>query len=369
MELGINEVHFLEKFEMPKSTQEKYKATNFPIILLKIGTWEKLLRYEGELKAKCYYSTKKIAWEILENNLKSKMEIHFSDIDAMRATMIENQPGTIELLLNKSPLFFRERDPVPMRKTTWEESFDFTQGQASIFRIHHVTFPPGTLDKHYETLLQSDSRLMDISKNVFPVIEFPYFQPNNSNTSNIQFGMGILPQSVPSLEMSDPLPQMLAPQYDPLPQMFPPQYDQTNYNLHSMHSNSIQMHDHSNSIQIHDSSLQNPGMHYQQSSTVNNFGDTIETYGAPNTLPMSDQIPLMSNVMPSIQEENVQFNGAVNNNNEILRNIEQHLFSDESPMVDFSDNSLPHNQVSHNQDSYVNNTFDDDHIPHECFNH
>ncbi|XP_047306236.1 uncharacterized protein LOC124909614 [Impatiens glandulifera] len=353
MELDINELHFLERFEMPKSTQEKYKATNFPIILLKIGTWEKVLRYEGELKAKCYYSNKKIVWEILENNLKSKMEIHFSDIDAMRATMIENQPGTLELLLNKSPLFFRERDPVPMRKIVWDESFDFTQGQASIFRIHHVTFPPGALDKNYEMLLQSDSRLMDISKNVFPVIEFPYFQPNNSNTSNIQFGMGIFSQSLPSLEVSHPLPQML-----------PPQYDQTNYNLPSMHSNTIQMHDHPNSIQIHDSSLQNPGMHYNQSnnvSIVNNFGHTIEIYGAPNTLPMNDQIPFMSNVIPSIQEENVQFNGTVNNNDEILRNIEQHLFSDESPVVDFSDNSILHNQASHNQDG--------DHVPHERFNH
>lgn len=47
--------------------------------------------------AKCYYAKRKLVWEILDSGLKSKIEIQWSDISAIRATFCEEQPGILEI--------------------------------------------------------------------------------------------------------------------------------------------------------------------------------------------------------------------------------------------------------------------------------
>ncbi|KAL5708988.1 hypothetical protein ACHQM5_019727 [Ranunculus cassubicifolius] len=75
------------------------KASNFPASLLKIGTWEAVSRYEGDLVAKCYYAKHKLVWEVLDGGLKSKMEIQWSDIIALKADFPEDGPGTLDLVV------------------------------------------------------------------------------------------------------------------------------------------------------------------------------------------------------------------------------------------------------------------------------
>ncbi|XP_058213943.1 uncharacterized protein LOC131325626 [Rhododendron vialii] len=163
----------------PMSDREKLKASNFPALLLKIGSWERLTRQEGDLIAKCYYAKRKIVWEVLEGSLKSKIEIQWSDIEAIRAIIRNNEPGILEIQLKQSPLFFRETNPQPRKHTIWHEASDFTGGQARICRIHLVKFPPGTLDKHYEKLLQCDDHLWELSQRPFPSLNSLYFCSSN----------------------------------------------------------------------------------------------------------------------------------------------------------------------------------------------
>lgn len=47
--------------------------------------------------AKCYYAKKKLVWEIMKESLKSKIEIQWSDILAIRASTVANQPGILEI--------------------------------------------------------------------------------------------------------------------------------------------------------------------------------------------------------------------------------------------------------------------------------
>lgn len=54
-------------------------------------------RYEGDLVAKCYYAKRKLVWEVLDSGLKSKVEIQWSDISAMKATCPDNLPGSLEI--------------------------------------------------------------------------------------------------------------------------------------------------------------------------------------------------------------------------------------------------------------------------------
>ncbi|KAJ0089881.1 hypothetical protein Patl1_14492 [Pistacia atlantica] len=137
---------------------DKLKASNFPASLLRIGRWEYKSRYEGDLVAKCYFAKHKLVWEVLEGGLKSKIEIQWSDIMALRANCPDDGPGTLNVVLARQPLFFRETNPQPRKHTLWQATADFTDGQASLHRLDIVLplCPQGLLNKHFEKLIQCD---------------------------------------------------------------------------------------------------------------------------------------------------------------------------------------------------------------------
>lgn len=54
-------------------------------------------RYEGDLVAKCYFAKHKLVWEVLEQGLKSKIEIQWSDIMSLKAKFPEDEPGTLTI--------------------------------------------------------------------------------------------------------------------------------------------------------------------------------------------------------------------------------------------------------------------------------
>ncbi|KAL0375825.1 UNVERIFIED_CONTAM: Peptide chain release factor PrfB2, chloroplastic [Sesamum calycinum] len=148
----------------PQPTSEKLKASNFPIKYIRIGNWERISEHEGHLVAKLYYAKKKMVWEILVRELKNKIEMQWSDISAIRVSMHDNEDGILQIQI----------------------SSDFTQGQASIFRIHTIVFPPGVLNSHYEKLLSCDRRLLELSQQPFPSQESPYFDlPSLSGDSTL----------------------------------------------------------------------------------------------------------------------------------------------------------------------------------------
>ncbi|CAL9755071.1 unnamed protein product [Musa acuminata subsp. burmannicoides] len=162
------------------SNTEKIKASNFPASLLRIGAWEYASRYEGDLVAKCYFAKRKLVWEILEGGLKSKIEIQWSDITALRATCPENGPETLNIVLARQPLFFRETNPQPRKHTLWQATSDFTNGQASMHRRHFLQCPQGLLNKNFEKLIQCDPRLYALSQEPDNILKSPFFEPRSS---------------------------------------------------------------------------------------------------------------------------------------------------------------------------------------------
>lgn len=160
-----------------KGTNDKLKASNFPGSILKIGTWEYKSRYEGGLVAKCYFAKHKLVWEVLDGGLKNKIEIQWSDIVAIKANYPDDELGTLDVVLARRPLFFRETNPQPRKHTLWQATSDFTGGQASIHRRHFLKCPPGTLGKHFEKLIQCDPRLNFLSQQHEIVLDCPFFEP------------------------------------------------------------------------------------------------------------------------------------------------------------------------------------------------
>ncbi|XP_054779893.1 uncharacterized protein LOC129287692 isoform X2 [Prosopis cineraria] len=159
----------------------KLKASNFPASILRIGTWEYKSRYEGDLVAKCYYAKHKLVWEVLDGGLKSKIEIPWSDIMALNANYPENGLGTLEVVLARRPLFFREINPQPRKHTLWQTASDFTGGQASMHRKHFLQCPQGFLGKYFEKLIQCDHRLNFLSQQPNVVLGCPYFEPRTGD--------------------------------------------------------------------------------------------------------------------------------------------------------------------------------------------
>ncbi|KAL9681715.1 hypothetical protein QQ045_013502 [Rhodiola kirilowii] len=163
------------------SSSDKLKASNFPASLLKIGNWEYQSRYEGDLVAKCYFAKHKLVWEVLDAGLKSKIEIQWSDITGLKADCPESGESSLKLVLARQPLFFRETNPQPRKHTLWQASFDFTNGEASVNRVHFVKFSQGMLHKHFEKLIQCDSRLNFLSRQPDMMVDPPYFEGNRSS--------------------------------------------------------------------------------------------------------------------------------------------------------------------------------------------
>ncbi|XP_068647268.1 uncharacterized protein [Aristolochia californica] len=159
---------------------DKLKASNFPASLLRIGTWECVSRYEGDLVAKCYFAKHKLVWEVLEGGLKSKIEVQWSDITAIKAQCPDDGPGTLDIVLARQPLFFRETNPQPRKHTLWQATSDFTGGQASRHRRHFLQCPLGLLNKHFEKLIQCDPRLNLLSQQPEIILECPYFETRGS---------------------------------------------------------------------------------------------------------------------------------------------------------------------------------------------
>ncbi|XP_047155620.1 uncharacterized protein LOC124826744 [Vigna umbellata] len=168
---------------------EKLKAVQFPMNMLRIGYFKIEAKYPYELVAKCYYARQKLMWEILHDGLKYKIEIQYQNISAIRAVIDEHSPGVLEIELDKVPSFFKEIDPKPKKHTMWTISNDFTNAQASQYRRHYLEFPPGVLDQHYMKLLQSDNRLLELSRRSFPSSHSAYFNLH-LDEGTTQFSIG-----------------------------------------------------------------------------------------------------------------------------------------------------------------------------------
>lgn len=163
-----------------QTSADKLKASNFPVSILRIGTWECISRYEGDLVAKCYFAKHKLVWEVLDGGLKSKIEIQWSDITALKANYPEDEPGTLDIEVSRPPLFFRETNPQPRKHTLWQATSDFTGGQATICRRHFLQCPHGLLNRHYEKLIQCDPRLNLLTKKAFLSEPSPCFESKST---------------------------------------------------------------------------------------------------------------------------------------------------------------------------------------------
>ncbi|KAJ8750639.1 hypothetical protein K2173_015820 [Erythroxylum novogranatense] len=170
---------------------DKLKASNFPASILRIGSWECKARNDGDLVAKCYFAKHKLVWEILDGGLKSKIEIQWSDIMGLKANCPDDGPGTLDVVLARQPLFFKETNPQPRKHTLWQATADFTNGQASIHRHHFLQCQQGLLNKHFEKLIQCDMRLNFLSRQAEKVLDSPYFDQQPDESKNIvETGIG-----------------------------------------------------------------------------------------------------------------------------------------------------------------------------------
>ncbi|KAK4375512.1 hypothetical protein RND71_006189 [Anisodus tanguticus] len=117
-------------------------------------------------------------WElgVLDGGLKNKIEIQWSDIMGLKANYPDDVPGTLDVVLARQPLFFRETNPQPRKHTLWQATSDFTEGQASIHRRHYLVCPQGLLGKHFEKLVQCDPRLNFLSQQAEITLDSPYFE-------------------------------------------------------------------------------------------------------------------------------------------------------------------------------------------------
>ncbi|KAB1200160.1 hypothetical protein CJ030_MR0G007932 [Morella rubra] len=138
------------------SDSEMLKVSNFRVSFLEIGSWKaEVGRSEDSLAAKCFYSKKTFAWEIMKEGLKNRIEIRWSDIILIRFLITEFPAAILVFKLNNPrPTFYQEAEPMSRNHTIWNVIPDFTDGQALICTTHFAEFPQPDLDENYEELLK-----------------------------------------------------------------------------------------------------------------------------------------------------------------------------------------------------------------------
>ncbi|KHN08776.1 hypothetical protein glysoja_032191 [Glycine soja] len=98
--------------------------------------------------------------------IKYKIEVPWQNIMGMQAIVEENKSEILQIELAKAPPFFRHIDPNPRSHPQWEPSKDFTGGHALKYRRHYLGFALGDLSKNYQKLIQSDNRLLELSRQI-----------------------------------------------------------------------------------------------------------------------------------------------------------------------------------------------------------
>ncbi|KAI3752591.1 hypothetical protein L2E82_24625 [Cichorium intybus] len=169
----------------------KLKASNFPAVILKIGSWVWTSKNEGDLIVKFYYGKKKLVWEFLYGCRKRKIEILWSHVSAINAFVDEDKTGRLEIEMDEPPKYYKEIKFQPQKHTQWTTTGDFTGGQAHSCRRHTLIFSPGVLESPFKKLLQYDNRLFKLSRQPFPTHECLDFTDN----SNV-YGCSSIPLSI-----------------------------------------------------------------------------------------------------------------------------------------------------------------------------
>ncbi|CAA3016864.1 Hypothetical predicted protein [Olea europaea subsp. europaea] len=160
---------------------DKLMACNFPSSLLRIGSWQYVSTFQNTLVAKCYFTKQKLVWEVLEGGLKSKIEILWSDIIALKATYSDNGPSTLTIVATH----LLQRDQSTTQKTYYlEANFLLHWWRASKYRKHFLKCSLGMLNKNYEKLIQCDRCLYILSQQLEIVMDSPYFEAHASTFEN-----------------------------------------------------------------------------------------------------------------------------------------------------------------------------------------
>ncbi|GAA0187192.1 hypothetical protein LIER_34480 [Lithospermum erythrorhizon] len=311
------------------SSAEKLKASNFPASVLRIGTWEYKSRYEGDLVAKCYFAKHKLVWEVLDGGLKNKIEIQWSDIMAIKANHPEDAPGTLDVVLSRQPLFYRETNPQPRKHTLWQATSDFTNGQASLHRRHFLQFPQGLLGKHFEKLIQCDPRLNYLSQQPEITLDSPFFEPRPTIFEDLSEQTSSFERSPSPFSMHD----ISSPS---IVQSSSSKNDHVGRFPDSLHretpSPSSVMSNHATEI------MKNIGAeHWKDLSTL----DNIRVPGLNHSMSMSD---LVSHLEHRISEQRTSNDLALSEEElkslDVLEEISRCLFSDTQNMPDSDEKSL-----------------------------
>ncbi|CAA2960591.1 Hypothetical predicted protein, partial [Olea europaea subsp. europaea] len=92
--------------------------------------------------------------------------------------------------LARAPIFFKETNPQPRKRTIWKPTSDFIGGEASKYRKHFLKCSPGMLNKNYEKLIQCDRCLYILSQQLEIVMDSPYFEAHASTFENPEESRG-----------------------------------------------------------------------------------------------------------------------------------------------------------------------------------
>jgi len=134
-----------------------------PILMLKIGTWNKTSVFCGDLVACFSFKEKKFGWEIFAMGSLLQIEIQFDEVCGLGLELFSDGTAMVIVEISKPPIF-ASGCLQPHTPTLWARVPDFTGGQASTCRQHALHFSKAALSQPLERLLSEEPRLKELAK-------------------------------------------------------------------------------------------------------------------------------------------------------------------------------------------------------------
>eukprot|EP01089_Gocevia_fonbrunei_P018536 TRINITY_DN6287_c0_g1_i1.p1 TRINITY_DN6287_c0_g1~~TRINITY_DN6287_c0_g1_i1.p1 ORF type:complete len:681 (-),score=149.37 TRINITY_DN6287_c0_g1_i1:165-2207(-) len=159
-----------------------------PLLSIKIGTFERIAQYPGEVVAVFNVDEGVLDWEMATNNGLLKIRTAFPDVSGFGLELPPDGSAILTVELKKPPSF------QSYENGQWVACHDFTGSEASICKRHVLHFAKGVLNDPLEHLLSSNERFKYLAQLGLPSLEDPYFTTypvlNSFDMSNMDALLG-----------------------------------------------------------------------------------------------------------------------------------------------------------------------------------
>lgn len=164
------------KVDKNENARRAVDIMNLPILMCKVGQWQKVSTFCGDLISRFHFAEKKFSWEVFFATLIYKVEFPFSDVTGLGLHVLEDGTSLFTIELGVAPRIYGACFQ-PHKIMNWAHAGDFSGGYIQAYKRHTLHFGKGALNTPLDTLLRLEPRLAQLAQRGLVPHTDPFFPP------------------------------------------------------------------------------------------------------------------------------------------------------------------------------------------------